>query len=434
MDKYLLTATLRVDGSSRFGANNLFGVFPSFALGWRLSEEPFIPDAFDDLKLRLSYGETGNQEIGNNAFLLTFVPGGNVAFGDAVANSLAPSRVANPDLRWETTRQLDVGLDVSLWNGRVRGAVDWFLKRTEDVLLNRPLPTAYGFGSRLENAGVLENTGVELQLDTRNVQTSGLFWETSLNVSYLDNRVVDLGGTGPIITGNLQDVGSTSIFREGDPIAAYYGFETEGIFQTEEEVAASAQPDAIPGHLRFTDQNGDGVIDAADRVIIGDPNPDWTFGLTNAVTFGDFNLSVFVQGQFGAELLNQNRLQSATPTNFRRNRLAEQAEDRWTSDNRDAKWPSGVNPSANLGGREVNTLYLDDASYVRLKSVRLGYNVPTNRVRSVTVYLTAENLLTLTDYIGPNPEANAFGRSNVRVDMSTFPLARTYMIGVSLGF
>ncbi len=434
MNKYLFTSTLRVDGSSRFGANNKFGLFPSVAFAWRLSEEEFVSDFFDDLKFRVSYGETGNEQIGNDVFLSTFVPSGNVAFGSTVNNTLAPSRIANPDLKWETTKQFDIGVDFGIWDSRVNGSIDWFLKNTEDLLLSRPLPNASGFGSRVENVGAIKNSGIEFQISTRNVQTSNLFWETSFNAAYIQSEVTDLGGIGPIITGSLQDVGNTTIFREGDPMSAYYGFETDGIFQTEQEAANSAQPEAIPGHLKFVDQNGDGVINADDRKIIGKPTPDWTFGITNNINYGNFNLNIFIQGQLGAELLNQNRLQSATPTNFRRNKIAEQALDRWTPQNTDAKWPSGVNSSANLGGREVNTLYLDDASYVRLKSVRVSYNIPTNLIRSASVYVTAENLITFTDYLGSNPEANALGSSNVTVDMSTFPISRTFMVGMNLGF
>ena len=434
-NKYLFTASLRADGSSRFGENNKFGYFPSFALGWKLAEEAFVPELFDDLKLRASWGQTGNQEIGNYASQLTFSTGANAVFGNSVVGSADPSRIANPDLKWETTEQLNVGVDVSVLEGRVSGSVDYFIKTTRDMLFNVPLPQATGYDAILSNIGEMENKGFEFLINSTNVNRNDFTWSTSLNFAAIRNKVKDLGDVDDIVTGNIQDVGNTAIIRTGEPLAAYYGFQVDGIFQSDDNIAESAQPNALPGYPIFRDRNNDQAITPADQTILGNPFPDFTFGVQNSFTYKNLQLDVFFQGQQGADLLNINVIESMYPANFRRNRLANQVLDRWTPQNTDAAWPSGVNPFA-YGGGKVNSLVLQDASYLRLKNVQLSYNLPVQNVdflRSVRVYATGQNLLTFTNYTGFDPEANAFGRSNVRVDYSSYPLARTWLLGVNIG-
>ena len=435
LNKYLFTASMRADGSSRFGENNKFGYFPSFAFGWKLAEEAFIPDLFDDLKLRASWGQTGNQEIGNNASLLTFGTGPLAVFNNQVVSSTVPSRIANPDLKWETTEQFNVGIDASIFDGRISATIDYFIKNTKDMLFNIPLPRATGYSAILSNIGKMENKGFEFLINSTNIITQNFTWNTSFNFSTIKNKVKDLGDIEDIVTGYIQDVGNTSIIREGEPLASYYGFEVIGIFQTGDNIGESAQPNAQPGYPIFRDVNGDNAITPADQTIIGNPFPDFTFGIQNSFSYKGFQLDFFIQGQQGADLLNINVIESMYPANFRRNRLSEQVLDRWTPQNTDTRWPSGVNPFA-YGGGKVNSLVLQDASYIRLRNVQLSYNIPLgniNFLRSLRVYVTGQNLLTITDYTGFDPEANAFGASNLRIDYSSYPLARTLLFGVNIG-
>ncbi|WP_417443150.1 TonB-dependent receptor [Joostella sp.] len=435
-NKFLITASLRADGSSRFGKNNKYGYFPSFALGWKLAEEEFIPEVFNNLKLRASWGETGNQEIGNYASQSTFTTGPNAVYNNTVVSSVIPSRIANPDLKWETTSQFNVGLDVGMFNNRVSATLDYFIKTTKDMLFNLPLPVASGYESILTNIGEMENKGVEVLLNTTNILSDNFKWSTSLNFSAIKNEVKDLGGLEEIVTGNIQDVGNTSIIKVGSPLASYYGYEVDGLFQQGDDIASSAQPNAQPGYPKFVDINGDDVISPADQTIIGDPFPDFTYGIQNSFSFKNWQLDVFMLGQEKADLLNINVIESMYPANFRRNRITEQVIDRWTPENTDTKWPSGVDPFA-YGGGKVNSLVLQNASYFRLKSVQIAYSFSMDSIdvfKSLRVYVTGQNLATITDYSGFDPEANSLGGSNVKVDYSSYPISRTFLFGINVGF
>lgn len=432
-NKFLFTASIRADGSSRFGENNKFGYFPSFAFGWKLAEESFVSDLFDDLKLRASWGQTGNQEINNYASLSTLVPASNAIINDQPVVGIRPSRIANPDLKWETTEQFNVGIDASILGGRVSGTLDYFIKDTKDVLLFLPLPQSTGFGSVLSNVGAMRNSGVEFLVSSTNIARGNFTWSTTANLSVVRNKVLDLGTIGDIFTGNVTNVGNTSIIREGYPVNSYYGYEIIGIFQSPEQVATSAQPNSRPGFPIFRDNNGDNVINPADQRIIGDPFPDFTYGLHNSFSYRNFQFDFFFQGQQGGDLLNINVIESMYPGNFRRNKLAEQVLDRWTPDNPNAKWPSGTEPTA-YGGGKVSDLVLQDASYLRLKNVQLSYTLSDVRpFRSARIYVVGQNLFTITNYVGFDPEANSFGRSNTRVDYSSYPLTRSWLVGVNLG-
>tara|TARA_R110000764_G_scaffold213881_2_gene300294 strand:+ start:4715 stop:8053 length:3339 start_codon:yes stop_codon:yes gene_type:complete len=435
-NKFLLTGSIRADGSSRFGENNKFGYFPSFAFGWKLNEEEFIPDLFSQLKLRASWGLTGNQEIGNYNSQLTFQSGPNVVLGNSVLGSVIPSRKANDDLKWETTEQFNIGLDAAMLNGRISATLDYFSKNTKDLLFNLPLPLASGYASILSNVGEVQNKGFEVLINTTNVITDDFKWDTSLNFAAIKNKVVDLGRIESIVTGNIMAVGNTAIIREGDPLASYYGYVVTGIFQEDDDIANSAQPIAEPGHPIFEDRDGDGAITPADQTIIGSPFPDFTYGIQNSFSYKNFQLDVFFQGQEGAELININLIESLYPANFRRNRQSRTIIDRWTPQNPDAKWPSSVNPNA-YGASKVNTLTVEDASYFRLKNVQLSYKVPVDNIaflNSMRVYVTGQNLFTITDYGGFDPESNSLGSSNVRVDYSSYPTARTYLLGLTASF
>ena len=435
-NKILLTASVRADGSSRFGENSKWGYFPSVAVGYKLEEEDFIPDVFNQFKLRASWGQTGNQEIGNYASQLTFGTGPNVVFNNAIQGSVIPQRIANPDLKWETTEQFNVGVDLGLQGGRYSATLDYFSKNSKDLLFNLPLPLASGFASVLTNVGEVKNSGFEFLFSSNNIVTEDFKWSSTLNFSVIKNEVIDLGRIDRIVTGDIQAVGNTAIIQEGEPLASYYGYVVTGIFQEGDDIANSPQPTSQPGFPIFEDRNGDGAITPDDQTIIGNPYPDFTYGMQNSISYKNLQLDFFFQGQAGADLININVIESLYPANFRRNRLSEQILDRWTPQNTGAKWPSAVNPNA-YGAGKVNTLTIQDASYFRLKNVQLSYNFDVDAIdflNALRVYVTGQNLFTITDYPGFDPEANSFGRSNVRVDYSSYPLARTYMIGLTASF
>ena len=435
-DKFLLTASLRADGSSRFGVNNKWGYFPSFAFGWKLEEEEFVPEVFNQLKFRASWGQTGNQEIGNYASQLTFGTGPNVVLDGSLFGSAIPQRIANPNLKWETTEQFNVGLDIGIQGGRYSATLDYFSKNSKDLLFNLPLPVASGYPSILSNVGEVKNSGFEFLFNSTNITTDNFSWKTSLNFSAIKNKVVDLGRIESIVTGSIQSVGNTAIIKEGESLASYYGYVVKGIFQEGDDIAGSAQPTAQPGFPIFEDRDGDGTITPMDQTIIGNPFPDFTYGIQNSISWKDFQLDFFFQGQEGADLININLIESLYPANFRRNRIAEQVLDRWTPQNTDTKWPSSVNPNA-YGASKVNSLTVQDASYFRLKNVMLSYNIPVDKLdflNALRVYVTGQNLFTITNYGGFDPEANSFGRSNVRVDYSSYPLARTFLLGLTANF
>jgi TonB-linked SusC/RagA family outer membrane protein len=425
-DKFLVTGSIRADGSSRFGENNKYGYFPSFAVGYKLSDESFVPEFFEELKLRGSWGKTGNQEIANYASQLTFGTGPFVVFGGDVTGSTQPLRIANPDLKWETTTQFNVGLDASILGGKISTTLDYFSKNTTDLLFNLPLPVASGYASILTNIGEVTNKGFEVLINSNNVSTTNFSWNTSFNFTAIKNEVVDLGRIDQIVTGNIQAVGNTAIIKVGSPLAAYYGYEVTGIQQ---------QGDSNPGYPAFKDQNGDEAITPADQLIIGNPFPDFTYGLNNQLKYKNWELSFFFQGVEGADLLNINVIESMYPSNFRRNRLTTML-DRWTPENTGAKWPSAVDPNS-YAGSKVNTMVLQDASYFRLKNVQVSYSFPMSKIKflkALKIYATGQNLFTITDYVGFDPEANSFGRNNVKLDYSSYPLARIYTLGVNATF
>ena len=258
-----------------------------------MSEEDFIPDALD-LKFRLSWGKTGNQEIGNYSSLSTLSNGGQAVFDNVIFSSTQPSRIANPDLKWETTTQTNVGLDFGILLGRISGSIDYFNKNTNDLLLNLPIPRSTGYTSILTNVGEVKNSGIELQINSTNINAKDFRWTTSFNIAAIKNKAVDIGGLKQIIAGALDNVGNSAIIRPGEAIFSYYGYKITGIFNTKEEVAASAQKSSKPGYPIFQDTDGNGQITPADQVILGKPVPDFTAGLGNDISYKGFNLNLFI--------------------------------------------------------------------------------------------------------------------------------------------
>lgn len=436
-DKYLFTFSFRADGSSRFGPNNRFGYFPSGAFAWKIHNEPFMEgnSLLSTLKFRASYGAIGNQSIPNYRFLSTFGTGRDAVFDNTRYTTIQPSRSPNPDLKWEATNQLDVGIDFGLWEGRITGTVEYYHRKTSDLLLDVPQPLSTGFGSRTENLGSMQNSGLELFLEGRVVDAQAFNWTTSLNFTTIKNEVLDIGEADQILLGGLGFVSNATIIRPGDPLNSYYGYEVLGVWQENDDFNTT-NDNVAPGDLKYADQNGDGTINDADRVIIGKVFPDFTWGWTNNFSYKNLNLSIFIDGVQGISLLNNNLVDTYFPINFRRNKVAEPYLNRWTPSNPTNEYPSFVNPTAQ-GQRVVNTKTVEDASYIRLQSVRLSYNIPVGGlsfIRALNVYVTGQNLLTITDYSGVDPAASATGNDILRIDYNTYPFARTYMFGVNVQF
>jgi TonB-dependent starch-binding outer membrane protein SusC len=438
-EKYLLTMTGRYDGSSRFGINNQFGFFPSASLAWRLIEEPFIQNlnVFSDLKLRTSYGITGNQEGIGNYPSFALLSTQNYVLGSAVSSGVGPSQVANPDLKWESTAQFDLGLDLAFFNDRLAITADVYQKRTRDLLLNVTIPSTSGYGVALKNIGKVENKGIELGITSRNV-ISPFSWTTNLNLASNRNTVLDIGNVNQILAGQVANVGqnlNSGIIRVGEPLGSFYGYVTDGLFQTTDDIAGSAQPTAKPGDRRYQDLNGDHRIDDQDRAIIGQAQPKLVGGITNTFSYKGIELTIFLQGVSGNNIMNANRFEleylSGT-TNQSRDVL-----NRWTPTRTDTDIPRAtINRSPN----RISTRQIEDGSYLRLKNIQLAYQFPTAllktlHLQSLRVYASAQNYVTWTRYSGYDPEVNRFGQENVSqgFDYGSYPAAKMLMFGLNVG-
>lgn len=455
-NKYLMTASFRVDGSSRFSDNNKYAFFPSGSIGWKISEEDFLKGSktISDLKLRIGYGELGNQGINNFETRQTLVSrGSNAVFGGGIAQGVVAARLPNPDLRWETTRELNIGIDYALADYKITGSIDFFNRNTSDQLFEKPLPSVVGFGSVRTNLGSVRNRGVDFNLRTVNVAKGNFKWESNLTLSLLKNEVTELPDfTEEIISGSIGTfINQFTIVREGAPLQSYYGYEIDGIFQEGDDIANSPTPDVAgyaPGMPRFVDQNGDGLIDADDRVVLGDPFPDMTFGFNNLFRYKNISLEIFIQGVQGIETLDGNVFESIYPTNDSRNSISKYYNERWTPSNPSNTLPSGENPSLYGGATAINSLSIVDASFTRIKNITLGYNFPLkngSRVSSLNLFVAADNIYTITDFEGYDPDASSvgsFGNGEGGPDVSTvtraaynsYPLARTFRFGVDVKF
>lgn len=436
-DRYLATVTFRADGSSRFGKNNKFGYFPSAALAWRISNESFLKgvDQLTSLKLRLGWGRTGNQEIGDYHALSTYQSAGSAIWDGKQVVGTGPAKIPNPDLKWETTDQTNLGLDFGVFNNRINGGIDYFWKKTTDMLLQLPVPQSTGYNSILSNIGRIDNKGLEIFLNTVNIDTRNFKWESNITFTSMRNKVKDLGGIDEIIIGaGYTHVEQVAIRKPGLPLNSYYGWEVAGVWQKDDDFSKMKE-DYKPGDLKYVDQNNDGVINDADRVVLGDSFPDFQWSFGNTFTYKNFDLYVFFEGVQGVDMLNGNLIDSYFPINFRRNKFAEPYLNRWTPENPTNEYPSFVDP-LKQGRKVVNSRTLSDASYVRLKTIRLSYTLPkfNSLIQSLQLYVTAENLITITDYVGLDPAINPNSNSNFRMDFNAYPSARTFIFGAKIDF
>jgi TonB-linked SusC/RagA family outer membrane protein len=435
LDKYLLTASFRIDGSSRFGVNNRFGYFPSLAAAWKINEENFMKNisGLSTLKLRGSWGQTGNQAIGDYAAITTFVGGATAILDDQAIPTTAPARLPNPDLKWETTEQTDIGLDFGFLNYRISGSIDYYNKKTFNMLLNLPVPTSTGFASKLSNVGSIRNTGWEFALNTRNIDN--LFkWSSNIIISTMKNKVLSLGPIEQIVTGGAGQTSDIFLIKPGLPLFSFYGYKITGIWQKGDDYSSTSDK-VQAGDIKYLNTNSDKTVNADDRVPLGSSFPKFTWSFGNTFRYNNFELNVFIEGNQGAKMLNNNLVDAYFPVQFRRNRFAEPYLNRWTEGNPSGKYPSFIHPT-DQGGKLVNSYTVEDASYTRIKIVTLSYffTPKNNFISKVSVYVTGENLLTFTNYVGYDPSVNPNGNVFQRIDFNAYPLARTFMAGVSIDF
>ena len=424
--KYLFTASVRRDGSSKLALP--WGTMPSFSAGWRISSEPFMEgiNGLSDLKLRASWGKNGNQEgIPNYAKYGLIAYGRRTQTNPLSGPTATQTTYGNPDLRWETTAQTNVGLDLAMWNNRATLSMDAYLKKTSDVLLNVQLSNSLPISTIQTNAGTIQNKGLDINLTTVN-RDKALRWTTDFNISFNRNKVLDLQYTDVYYFGriysNNQDV---AVVREGLPLGTFFGYVSEGV-------------DQETGNLKYKDVNNNGIFDPGDRTVIGDGNPDFVFGLTNDLSWHNFNLNLFFQGSVGNDVYNATRIDLEGMFDSKNQSTA--VLRRWTPDNRITDIPRAVG-GGNVDNVRNSTRFVEDGSYLRMKSITLSYQFnPTKMKRygigKLSVYTTGQNLLTLTKYSGFDPEVNAFGVSatELGIDYGTYPQARTLTVGANLEF
>ncbi|MEM8765256.1 MAG: TonB-dependent receptor [Bacteroidota bacterium] len=446
-DRYLFTLTARNDGSSRFPENNKYSFFPSAAIGWNVSNESFMEnvDFISQLKFRASYGRSGEQGIAPYQSFATLspfvVPRGSGGPGeDALGFSV--DSFANEDLKWETTDQLDLGLDLGLFNNRLRITFDYYEKTTKDLLLERPLPLTTGVGTALSNVGSLENKGFEFEIDA--VITNGDFrWNATLNLAKNENTVLDLNlgedteflqPNNGVFQGNTQ--ANPTVLIEGQPIGIFFGYQTDGVYQSQEEIDNSGLevgPQGTdlfhPGALRIVDINGDGLITPDDRTVIGNAIPDFYGGLINNFAYKNFDLTVLSQWSVGNDIYWIGRAYNTDP-GLGDNFLRSYYDNRWSPSN-----PTGTEPRSGYNSRVFpDTDYrIEDGSYFRIKNITLGYTIPWKFDSKLRIYGSVDNVITFTNYPGYNPDVSSFQRNSLAqgVDSGAFPLATTVTLGLN---
>lgn len=443
-NKYLLTVSARADGSSRFGPDSRWGYFPSAAFAWKMVEENFMKaqKVLSDAKLRVGYGLGGNQDIGDYQYIATLASGGYI-LGNTLYSGTTNAVLPNSDLRWEKSAQFDLGIDLGFFQNRVRLTADYYRKETSDLLFDVGINPSSGFSTVFKNIGGVENKGFELELST-NLQTRDFNWVSQLSFSTNKSKVLALNNLNEIVVGgDIRDVGNgqlnAALLKVGEPIGQFYGLVFDGIFQTAEEIAGSAQKSAKPGDVRYRDLNGDGQIttDTKDREVIGNANPSFFGGFNNTFSWKNIDLNVFLQGSYGNDILNVARF-DLFGLNGLSNNSAE-VLNRWTPTN-----PSNTIPRANALGtnRTVSSFLVEDGSYLRLKNVSLGYKFTPDVLKragiaSARVYVSAQNLATITNYSGFDPDVNRLGSgsgSTPGVDYGVYPSSRTFLLGLNFTF
>lgn len=443
-EKYMFTAIVRRDGSSRFGSNNKYGYFPSFSAGWNTSRESFWPenDVVNFLKIRGGYGVVGNDAIGNFAYLATIGGGRNYTIGNlgGYDNGFSPNAPPNPDLKWESTAQTNIGFEATLFND-VSVTFDWYMKKTSDILRNPRIPGYVGaISNPAANVADMENKGIEVELGY-NRQVGEVDFSINGNVSYMQNQVTFLGnGVEYLSGGESFQASSYPITRTavGQPVYSFFGFKPLGIFQTPEEVSSYLnsegeliQPNAQPGDFIWADTDGDGNIDGDDRTFIGNPTPEWTFGVTFNIAYKGFDFMMLGQGVSGNQIFQGLRRLDVANANWQSDALG-----RWTGPGTSNDYPRISTQDPNNNFTNPSTFYLEDGDYFRVKVVQLGYTLPgaissKAGLQRARIYIMSENLFTFTRYTGFDPE---IGGSAMSIDRGIYPQARSILVGVNLGF
>ncbi|PSL43918.1 TonB-linked SusC/RagA family outer membrane protein [Chitinophaga niastensis] len=446
-NKYLVELSLRNDGSSKFGKNNKYALFPAASVGWRVSDEPFLKrlKALSDLKIRASIGKTGNDNIGDYRSQGVYATGRNYN-GYA---GVAPSDLPNADLKWETTTQYNAGVDASFFDARLSFSVDAYIKKTKDLLLDVELPSSAGIRSSLQNVGSTENRGVELNINTINISAKQFKWSSNFNISFNKNVITGLAGGGKEIIiskgGNIQGASNPlSILKVGDAIGAFYGWHTSGVYAYSADNKKGIRDLSSTGYLFrggdeiFEDRNGDGIIDNNDRVIIGNALPKFTGGFSNNLSYKGFELNVFTQFSYGNQIYNGSR--AVVENMYAFAAAGTGVLKRWRKEGDVTNVPRADHGDPG-NNRRASERWIEDGSYLRIKTVTLGYNLSPAitqkmKIQSLRFYVTAQNLFTLTSYTGWDPEVSAFGSSvtDLGIDYGNYPQCRTFTLGATLGF
>jgi TonB-linked SusC/RagA family outer membrane protein len=452
-DKYFLTSTIRRDGSSRFGENKKFGIFPSIALSWRFSGEKFLQDSktISNGKLRMEYGEVGNNRIPafvSQALLETVTYG----LENGIIAGVAPANLANPDIKWETQKQINFGVDLGLFNDRVSINADVYRKESEDLLLEAPVPANTGFETVFRNVGAIRNEGLEIGINTINIDKD-FKWNTNFNISFNRNKTLSLVEDDVLFSSSqwfqsnlAQDpYANDFITQVGEPFGLIYGYLDDGLY-TAEDFDTNGDPfievgfggEEI-GYRKYVDVNDDGIINEDDRVVLGNPTPDFFGGLTNNFSYKNFDLSIFLQWSYGNEIYNANRILWTSDLTSNRNFTTE-VLNRWRTDLTDAENAGATFRSINDNSAVLTDQYIEDGSFLRLKTVSLGYTFPEKlldylKIKRCRVYVTGQNLLTWTNYSGFDPEVSTRGNGLTSgVDFGAYPRTRTIIGGLSLTF
>jgi TonB-dependent starch-binding outer membrane protein SusC len=467
LNKYILTGTIRRDGSSNFGPNNKFGTFPSASLAWKVSEEPFLSKVkwLGDFKFRGSWGQTGNQDISPFSYLVTWSSTNNsYIFGSnsTVNPGIAPAGLSNPDLKWETSTQSNIGFDASLLDGRIVLVADYYNRKSEDILLNIPLPSTSGATSAFRNAGTIQNKGFEVNLSYKDLK-GDFQWSINANVTTVNNKVVSLGGGGPIFNASTLAIPAFGQFddftitKEGGAIGAFYGWKADGIFQNQNEIANHAfqSGQTVAGDRRFKDIAGpldeegnptgpDGVVNDLDRTIIGSPIPDAFIGVNFEASYRNFDLSVFFNGSFGNDILNYSRNvlenigddKSVGFTNI----SADYYQNYWQGEGTSNAIARATVDDFNQNGR-VSDYFVENGSFIRLKNIQIGYTLPQHitknfRIKRARIYLSGQNILTFTGYSGLDPEIGSLGNeiTTTGIDVGSYPLPKIILCGLNITF
>ena len=478
-NRYLLTATLRRDGSSKFGRNNKWGTFPSVALAWRINQEKWLESAhwLNNLKLRLGYGKVGNSNIDTYRY-----GSGMQTVLTPFGTGYIPQNLANPNIKWEASEQWNAGLDFAVLDNRLSFTVDVYRKQTQDLLMQMFVPGHLGpsgddvWGSiapPYANVGKTRNTGIDVQINAIPVTNKDFHWSSSVTLSHNRNKIVALNEDSQVIYGKIDwfsEFGTCTMFKVGEPMGVFYGYETDGLFMNEADILGHATQTggdtpyankidkvsgAWIGDVKFVDQNGDGVINDADQKVIGDPNPDIVYGWTNTFNYKNFELNIGLTGQFGGDILNWARSrveglssiwdnQSTDVLDRAQAMLIDPAGGDVIANLMLAPGSNGIPRFSNLdanGNQRMSDRWLEDATYLRIQNISLAYNLPQNWAKkaflqNAKLYFNVQNVYTFTKYKGYDPEIGAFNQSSLlqNIDRGRYPTPRTYTIGLNLAF